>query len=329
MEKKVSKMKESRQIKYFSLFILLILVVMVFGACTFSPTSVRKIGALNTGTAYQVAVRGDIAYVATNDGVVVVDISTRNRPKEIAVVELSEAAFGVDVQDDLVFIAAPSDGLVIADVQEPSSPKIIGTYPAGGISDVCINGHLAFAGTQQGELHILTIEDPTHPILLNSYQSNGGLSLMVACHRDTIYFSTSSNGMGVFDVSNPSTPVKMMAVPNTFGAKDTHMVGDFLYLACHQNGVRILDITDPRSPKTVATFNDGGEAWGVGGNAQILWIGDLQQGVKIYDVSDPQSPLRLTNASRYAPHDIFFDGQYAYLADQDRGFIVLEYAGDT
>lgn len=315
--------------KKISLFILLFFVIILFGACGFLPTSVRKIGALDTGTAYHVAVRGDIGYVATNDGVVVVDISTRNHPRQIALVALEEAAFGVDVQDAIVFIAAPVDGLVIADVQEPLIPKILSTYPVSGISDICVNGSLAIAGTQQGDLLILNIEDPTHPILLSSFQKNGGFSLMVACHRDTVYFSTSDNGMAVIDISNPNAPVEVMTVPNSFGAKDAHIVGDYLYLACYQNGVRILDITDPLSPKTIASFNDGGEAWGVGGNTRTLWIGDLQQGVEIYDVSNPQSPVRTTDNPRFAPHDIFFDGQYAFLADQDRGFIILEYSVDT
>ena len=45
----------------------------------------------------------------------------------------------------------------------------------------------------------------------------------------------------------------------------------------------------------------------------------------LYDASNPVSPKLIAQNQGYAPHDIFFDGQYTYLADQDKGFIILEY----
>ena len=62
-----------------------------------------------------------------------------------------------------------------------------------------------------------------------------------------------------------------------------------------------------------------------GVTSNYLWIGDLQEGIEIYDVSDPRSPELVAQDQHYAPHDIYFDGDFAYLADQDRGFIILEY----
>jgi hypothetical protein len=89
--------------------------------------------------------------------------------------------------------------------------------------------------------------------------------------------------------------------------------------------VRILSVAEPLAPTTIASFNDGGEAWGIGGDSHHLWIVDLQEGIKLFDVSDPRLPELVAQDQHYAPHDLFFNGDYAYLADQDRGFIILEY----
>lgn len=311
------------------LFASLLSIALFLSACGASHTSVRRVGALNVGTAYRVFVQGDFAYVATNDGVAVVDVHQPDHPRQVALIELSQAAFGVYAQDDLVFIAGPADGLVIADVQDPTAPQVIGTYATGGINEVCVHDQMAYAGTQAGDLLVIDIHDPTQPSLLATYSPQGGMGLMVACLPDVVYFSSSNRGLDVLDVSEPSAPARVTTVSRTQGAKDAHVVGDLLYLSCVGNGVRVLDITDPRQPSTIASFNNGGESWGAGGNSDYLWIGDLHEGIEIYAMSVPSSPVLLTSDPGYAPHDIFFVSDYAFLADQDRGLVILEYIGQS
>lgn len=308
----------------FQITLSTLILILISAACT-PQSSVRKVGSLDTGTAYQVFVREDTAFVATNDGVVIVDIHDRNRPKRTALIELQEAAFGVYVQENLVFAAGPSDGLVIADAQDPTNPQIIGTYQGSGINEICVQGQVAYAGTQNGDLYLINIEDPTRPHLISTYHGQGGMGLMVSCLQDIVYFSLSEKGLDVLDVSDPARPVKTLTVSATRGAKDAQVVNDWLYLGCAGNGVRILNIETPLFPYTVTSFNHGGEAWGIGGDSRFLWVGDLQEGIKIYTMSDPQALILIAQNENYAPHDLFFDGTYAYLADQDQGFVILQY----
>jgi hypothetical protein len=309
----------------FSINIIIFSIMLILTACDSLQTPINRVGSLNIGTAYRVFVQDNYAFVADNDGVVIIDITRRDHPKKVALVELSEAAFGVYAQDNLVFIASPAGGLVIADVQEKSNPKIIGAYVSGGINEVCVNDHIAYASTQQGELRIINVENPTRPYLLGTYDAGDGPGLMVACLENIVYFSTSNKGLDVLDVSDSSSPIKTETIARTQGAKDIQFVGDLLYLSCVGNGVRVLSIANRLAPKTITSFNNGGEAWGVGGDSKTLWIGDLQEGIELYDMSNPQAPVLIAQDPHYAPHDIFFDGEYAYLADQDRGFIILEY----
>lgn len=316
-----------KKVRLHILIVFLSLLSLI--ACQTSQTSIQKVASLNVSTAYSVFVQDDFAFVANNDGVVIIDIHQRNKPKKASLIELSEAAFGVYVQNDLLFIAAPSDGLIIVDIQDKNSPKILFTIEGSAVNDICVEDKIAYAGTQQGKLLIINIEDPTNPALLGIYTNQGRRSLMVACHKNVVYFSSSEEGLDVIDVSNPSLPIKIMTVSGTQGAKDAQIFDDVMALACHGNGVRILDISDIHNPKTVSSFNNGGEAWGTGGDSNFLWVGDLKEGIEFYDISNLQSPVLIAQDHRYAPHDVFYDGQYTYLADQDSGFVILEYTDDS
>jgi hypothetical protein len=57
-------------------------------------------------------------------------------------------------------------------------------------------------------------------------------------------------------------------------------------------------------------------------------VANLQTGVEVYNVSDPHHPALVASDDRFAPHDVAADGGVAYLADQDDGFVALEYVAD-
>ena len=306
------------------LFLLGLAAVLTLGACApLSSTPIRQVGRLDTGTAYDVRVQGDYAFVGNNDGLVIVDIHQPNRPRRAATIELGEGAFGMYIEGDLAYISGGRDGFTIANVADPENPKILGTYPAG-VGSVCVRDSVAYVSHYQGQLNAIGVHDPANPTLLGSYEG-GGMGTDVACLQDLVYLGVAEKGVVVLDGSDPSSLTRVTTVPRTQGAKNMEIVGDRLYLGCHGNGARILDISDPRSPRILATLSPSGEAWGASGDNTHLWIADLQEGVELYDVRDPGQPRLIAQAENYAPHDITFAGGYAYLADQDKGLVILEY----
>ncbi|NHK31502.1 MAG: hypothetical protein FK730_09135 [Asgard group archaeon] len=59
------------------------------------------------------------------------------------------------------------------------------------------------------------------------------------------------------------------------------------------------------------------------GNDTYIFIGDLQEGVEVLNNSNP---VILSEIASYVatPHDIEFNENYIYVADQDNGFLLLE-----
>ncbi len=83
-------MESTMNMKRFSMSFCLLSLVLLLTACEASQTSVRKVGSLDTGAAYSVFVQDDFAFVATNDGVVIIDISERKHPKKTALIDLKK-----------------------------------------------------------------------------------------------------------------------------------------------------------------------------------------------------------------------------------------------
>jgi hypothetical protein len=109
------------------------------------------------GDAYYLAV--DDGYVVTasaNIGARVMDVSDSVNPVQVAVFKKSGVCYGVDVEDDLLFLADYTHGLAVADISDISDIEILGTYDDG--SDVYVvksRGGLVYLGTKPDGVKIL------------------------------------------------------------------------------------------------------------------------------------------------------------------------------
>ena len=123
---------------------------------------------------------------------------------------------------------------------------------------------------------------------------------------------------------------KIRTVFGTGGVIDSYIYENMLFLACHANGVKIFNITNPTLPVSLSSFpKTNGEAYAVTGNRTHLYVADLQLGVYLLNITDLFHPVEIIHNEYGHPHDITFDGEFIYLADQDRKFIILSSELDT
>lgn len=281
-----------------------------------------RVGGWRNNVAYGVDVEAGHAFVTGNRGVSVFDVRDPARPRRVGLVEIDDGAFGVVARAGWVYAA--SGRLVIADVRDPACPRIAATVAGGGPAHaVALCGTVAFVGDGDGGLRIVDVSEPTRPQLL-SRTPVGARAQGIGCAGGLVYLADPESGLHVVDASAPSAPRRLSTVPGTMGAWDVHIVRGRLYLGRHGFGVSVLDLGDPRAPRVLGTYQDGGEAYGVSGDSARVFVADLQQGIEQLDATAP-SQLRLaTRLPGYAPHAIRLAGAYVYVADQDKGLVVLE-----
>jgi len=273
--------------------------------------------------AYDVAIGGNSAFVSGNDGVMVVDISDRSRLRRVAFLPIDGGAFGVEVANGFAYIAGGRPGLVVADVRDPARPRIVGTLREGEGSQVCLSGALAFLSSDRGGFWVIDVHDPARPALVARMRA-GSRGRGLGCLPRLVYYADPDSGLRVLDVSDPAAPRRVTTVPGTQGAWDIHLLDGRLYLGRHGRGVSILDLADPRSPRILGSFSDGGEAYGVSGDTSRLLVADLQRGVELLDPRAPSRPVLVVRLDEFAPHEIRSDGTHAFVADQNRGFVVFQ-----
>jgi plastocyanin len=248
-------------------------------------------------------------YIAGLDRLWVLDMADPALPAPIATSGLQGApgeprrlSFGSHPQtgDSLIYVADWSYGVEIFDVADPSTPTLLGHYPAPTdheVKDVFALSPHAYVLTADGGdgwLRIVDVSDPTSPNELEAYDTRGDARRVFV--TDTVaYLADGTAGLRVIDVSNPANPVE-------------------------------LDHADPptSTATTDAVFVTGNHAY-VGGSAGEA--PDTRGWFQILDVSNP-SVLTATDTITVdgAINDIEVRGQDAFLAVDGDGVWWLDVA---
>ena len=303
---------------------LSLLLITTSIACSSSPTSPLEISQLSLGAAYDVFVEGGMAYVSNNQGIAVLDISDIRNPRRVGLISegSSEGSIaGFHVSGDT--LSAYGNRFSMYTLGEQPTPQLFSSFSGRGfVSGARTRGRFSYLAFLQGGLEIVDHQDSANPLSVG-YAASTGQANDMEIHDGFVYVANSATGLEVFDVEDPTSPVRVGVVAGTPGAWDIHIVQDLLFLGCHMYGVRILDISEPSHPVVLGNFDNGGETYGVFAVGTRLYTVDLQQGVEVLDISSPRAPSLIMQDRNYHPHDLYSDGQYLYLADQDQHFVVL------
>src|SRR6266516_4477500 len=202
----------------------------------------------SAGRAWDVAVEDDLAYVAVEDGgLLILDVSAPNRPRELGNLRLAGRG--------PIVVAAPyaylgANGLQVIDVSNPSQPSRVGGYEGIRISRMAVAGDYAYAAAEELGLVVFDLSDKTRPSPISTNQTIRALG--VVARGDYAYAS----GIGQFwilDVTDPSQPIQESALclfPFLNRIEDLALNDHYAYL-CDESGMKVVDIANPRFPGLV------------------------------------------------------------------------------
>ena len=159
-------------------------------------------------------------------------------------------------------------------------------------SDAVVVEGTAYVPLRKGQgLLILDVSDPEAIAEVGRLEGRDLLS--IAVDGDYAYAGQGSNGIVVYNVSDPANPVEVATQASTGSSNGTFVDGTTLYVASGNVGLRTFDITDPTDPAalgslgtddtfcTYVTVRDG-VAWLTGGFGLIA-----------ADISDPAAPTQI------------------------------------
>ncbi len=285
--------------------------------------------------AASLAIDGDLAYVGTGSGLVVVEGVSGNELGLLSELSLGEAVRSVVVRGDRGYLAAGESGLIL-DLSDPRDPRPIANLPSptGSAPRRLIPvgeqiwaiwngwlGHLDISRPLPGpsELAMVSLPDITPTDL--------------AVEGNTAYVADLHTGLFAFDISNPTHPLLLGSIDTPGQAHSFALAQDGLlgYVADGECGVRVLALDEPAE----IGFWQTGYALDVAASGNTVYVADVGE-LMVLDFdpdgepswpTTPQSPEPANGAEFYRSETTLSWGPPAtqcdpltydlYLGDQD------------
>jgi len=147
---------------------------------------------------------GPFAYVAAGEaGLLVIDLSRPETPRQLAALATPDAAQDVTLAGDTAYVAAGAAGLLIVNVSTPIRPTLLASVATPGFASSAsvVQGQVFIADGYTG-VALIDASDPTAPYLVSSSDTPGYASRLTAL-GNALYVADSNRGLRIFDTEVP------------------------------------------------------------------------------------------------------------------------------
>ncbi len=286
-----------------------------------------EVGAVLLEKVNSVAVANGLAYVITQTGLHLFDISNPAAPDQIGLYSVQWPQ-QVVVAEQMAYVIA--GGLHLVDVSEPTVPGQVGFYqPPAGIYGMAATGETVYLITGP-DLLIVDVSNPAMPRELGQISTEWVSRVVIAGTTAYLIGGVDDTKLYLFDISSPSAPRQMSLYQTSTSITDVAIdpTAALAYVIDRQ-GLQILDISDPTEPKEI------GDHTLSGGDLSLVVAGDTlyiagqgvngQSGLSVIDVSDPIAPREIGFVKAL---DGWWDSEIAvYEAADQVDVYVLAYPG--
>lgn len=187
-----------------------------------------------------------------------------------------------------------STSFFIADVSDPTSPQIKGSYGTNGPRfSARISGNYAYLAEGSSGVTALNIKNPFSPKKLGAYQTVGIASDIQIVGNDALV-AAGTQGMLILDINYPDTP-KAIGIAATAGAATGLSVsGTNVYIAQGSAGMCVAEFHSPAVPTIVSILQTDGNSSLVIMQGTNTLVADYPQGIQVLDTHDYSNPSLLT-----------------------------------
>jgi hypothetical protein len=139
----------------------------------FLPVVIRRGAYSSFSSINEIQVVNNIAYVAQDGGLDIVNVSNSNSPVRISQGSSNDYAYDVKIEGTIAIIANNENGVLLLDVSNPSSPREISFLDTYDVGLACaVNGNLVYVAEDAGGVEVFDITNPESPFFLAYYNTN-------------------------------------------------------------------------------------------------------------------------------------------------------------
>ncbi len=240
------------------------------------------------GAANDIALADGRIYVATDDGVTIVEGAGTDGLRWLGSFRTERPVRRIAVADGRATVQTADRRLWLLDVENPEAIRITALL----MRDCC-----------------------------NAWQHHDRHAFVLAADALTVF------DIGVPAPQPGNAGLAFGQGVNLGGQRRVHIDRDIAYVADWFAGLHLYAIDDPARPRLLASLNTGGSAKGVVVRDDIAFVADDDHGLQVIDVTDPQRPRHVANlllpGLAYTP---VLDGDRLWLASHFGGLHVIDIA---
>jgi len=286
------------------------------------PSAPVALGSIDLGEVGVIAARGDLAYVATPEDLVTIDVSSPSTPVITDRLPLIDTSIPGDAKivDDTLFVWDIRLGLLTFDISQQAA-RLGGFRTISSVYRVAVRDGIAYVANDSKQLSAIDVSDPESPALAG-WAELGGIARQVVIDREAVYVT--NNSLASFNIPDPLAPLPPSTQsPGFFPVQSLDVSESFVY-AVTERHLRVYR----------TTFRGGFTFWGefplpayeidVVGN--LLYTVDRGT-LRIIDASDPGAPVALSEYQMTATATgIQVVGEYAFISRRDGELHVVNVA---
>ena len=271
-------------------------------------------------SANDIAVAGNLAYVAGRAGLTIVDVTVPEEPTPIGFLATSKPLADVVLAGQIAYVSSPTGGLTVVDIGDPTAPRSLGSLnPRARIEDLALAGDRVLLATSMG-LGVVRRTADGGPIIEGAYSFGTRLEAVVA-QGSTVYVAPGNGVLMVVDMADTENPRVVTALEVGGYISKLLIHDERLYVAGNRNGMTVMDISDPTQPVVSGLIDPGGQA-------TDLFVADGQMFVAVFDRGGFYTvPIDLGNSftlsGRYESVGwaiaVALDGDRAYVMSGEQG----------
>lgn len=290
-----------------------------------------------TGTTSQVVAGDGYVYVTAMEDVAatlhVVDVLTPTEPVRAGTLTGLGTGLYAAWQPGTVFIADQTRGRVLSvDVSAPAAPALAGSYGGPGLARaVAWNDRYAAVADYWSGLSVIDLAASLPRTLPEIGRVPvADLNNGVAVSGSLVYLSSSSTGLRIFDLANPSAPALLGAVDMPGAAGGVAVRGTHAYVASGDQGLTVVNIANPAHPAVQGTFTTTEWIYDVAAGPRL----DRPGGVvylagatrfRIVDVTTPAAPVQLGDWDTAGANlKVAVQDTHLFLANAEFGMLVYD-----
>lgn len=302
-------------------------------------------GPLITFPIRDIAVMGDVAYLASAASIQVINISDPVNPRWVSQLQFPKYVEGIVVLERYLYAAAGVAGLHVVDISNPQDPSTVGVFDtSGSATSVAVDtadGSFVLVADGTGGLLVVDVSEPRSPRKMATYGPGEGFTgsaQVVTISGATAYVSAvlapdGRNGVHVFDIRTPTVPRHRDLIrPQRGTIVDVAIEEGIVYMSevvdsNNQNG-GIL-VAEETNLETVQRVQVQGMPRQVAVRDRVVYLA-ASNGWRIADLTSPTRPV-VTDAVRMPMGGVDLDlkGNRLYVADADHGIAVLDVSDPT